>query len=942
MKTRIKMTRRCTALIALLCWHMVFQLAAAQEFEPLIQSLDIVQKTEQIANAPSGLDELLEEPLVKPQLPIAKAEEETPSAVETEVAKSLGEVTLEEKIQNQRIQSELSQYGYDFFSTVPTTFAPVTNLPVPSDYRVGPGDTVVVQLYGKKNVEYRLVVQRDGRLLIPEFGPLEVTGMTFTEVKEVVKQQFARGIIGAKAVVTMAELRTIQVILAGEAVQPGRYTVSGLATLFNALLNSGGVKRSGSLRNIQLKRLGKTVTTFDLYDLLLRGNANQDARLEHNDIIFIPAIGQTVGIGGEVQRPAIYELKNERTVGEVIIMAGGLLPTASLQDSNIERIERNRYRTLVELGGIGSNAAKAMNTRVQAGDLIRILPVADTMQDVVLLSGHVQRPGGYQFKKGKRVSDLVAGAEALLPNTDYNFALLRREIRNTKRIEVYFVDLRSVLSNPASSANIGLQARDELIIFERSQTRALNVASLVVQLQQQVEENELPMIVELRGHTRHKGRFPLQRSARLDQVIKAAGGLLPGADRDYVLIARTQPKTKKLSMFSVRYDATDLSQVEARNPIILPSDRIYVFGEDTDRAELISSDLKKMITDTNFGELSPVVFIDGPVHQPGRYPFEFGMIPADLIRAAGGLKEKAYGHNAELTHFAIYGDQYQEVQRRRLDVRDIISRQSGLELTAYDHLTLMSKPNWAEKLRVEVSGEAAFEGTYAVQQGETLCSLIQRFGGYRPNAYLHGAVFTRESVRKRQQESFDRLKGQLDDLLVQLHLSPSALNNEKMPASERNHELIKVIRQLKDKKATGRMVIDLDEAQQCGGQADIALEDGDTLHVPVVSDEVNVMGQVYYPTSHRFIEGKGSRYYIDLSGGNTVLGKLKHGYVLQANGEVESMRTSSFLQRARNIDVSAGATIYVPINVDRINGIEKAQSWAKTVFQLAFTAAIIF
>jgi protein involved in polysaccharide export with SLBB domain len=565
----------------------------------------------------------------------------------------------------------------------------------------------------------------------------------------------------------------------------------------------------------------------------------------------------------------------------------------------------------------------------------------DTMRDVVLLSGHVKRPGGYQFKPGKRISDLFSHVNDLLPNADFDFALLRREVPNTKRIKVIFVELGQILTDRHSSSNIELKNRDELIVFERSQPRASRVAGLVDQMERQSAEGELPMVLDFLGHTRHTGRFPLQKSTRLDIAIKAAGGLLPGADRDYVLIVRTNPQTKRLSMFSVRYDKADLFDRDAHNPLIQPLDRIYVFGEDHNRSQLISNDLDQMIKETDYSELSPAVFVDGPVYQPGRYPLEPGMRPSDLIRAAGGLKEKAYGHLAELTRFAVNGDQYQEFRREKLELTEILSGDNQHELMAYDHLTIFPKPDWSEQLRVEVSGEVKFPGSYIVQNGETLCSLIGRFGAFRPGAYTHGAIFTRESVRTKQQVSLDRLKEHMDELLVNLQLSPSKLNDEKMPARDANYDVIKVIKQLKDKKASGRMVIDLQSAVECDSHADIALEDGDKLYVPLFADEVSVAGQVYYPTSHQVQTGKRSRFYIDLSGGNTVLGKLKHAYVVQANGEVVSMRPGSFLGRAKNIDVRAGATIYVPLNVDRINGFEKLESWTKTLFQLALTSAVI-
>ena len=690
------------------------------------------------------------------------------------------------------MQKELSQFGYDFFTATPTTFVPVTNLPIPFDYRVGPGDNVVIQLYGKKNVEYRLVVHRDGRLLIPDFGPFEVNGMTFQELKATLQELLEKGLIGTKVVVTMADIRTIQIVVAGEVKQPGRYTISGLSTLFNALLNSGGVKRTGSLRNIQLKRLGVTVATFDLYDVLLRGDSSSDVRLQQNDILFVPSIGSTVGIGGEIQRPAIYELKGEQTLGEIITMAGNLLPTASLEESHIERISSNGYRTIVELDDSRGETSAMLETPVIQGDIIRVLSVTDTMRDIVVLSGHVARPGGYQFTPGKRIRDVITGVDNLLPNADLNFSLLRREIPSTRKIEVKYVDLGKMLADPESDANIVLQSRDELFVFERARARTRPIENIVEQLKHQAEEYELPMTVQVRGNTRHTGEFPLQENSRLEKVISLAGGMLPGSDRDYVLVTRTNPITRQLSMFSIKYDPTSSSRIEARNPVILPADRIYVFDRNSDRSELIREDLDRLVEQTRYGELSPVVFVDGPVRIPGRYPYELGMELADLIRAAGGLKEKAYGHVAELTRFEFLDDEYQQVYHEQLDLEQILVSESHYEVYPYDHLTLMPKPNLSDTSKVTVTGEVRFPGTYIIKPGESLCSLVQRIGGFKPSAYLYGSIYTRESVRQRQQAAFDRLQDQLDDLLVQLHVSPSALNMEKMPSREDNHEMIQV------------------------------------------------------------------------------------------------------------------------------------------------------
>lgn len=223
--------------------------------------------------------------------------------------------TLEIKQQKKTLKDDLELFGYDLFSGTPTTFAPATDIPIPSSYIVGPGDTVEVQLFGKENEQYDLVVSREGILNFPAIGPVAVAGLTFREMKQNLQQRIKEQMIGVKASISMGALRSIRIFVLGDAERPGSYTVSSLTTMTNALFVSGGVKTIGSLRNIQLKRNGKVISSLDLYDLLLKGDTSRDKRLQPGDVIFIPPVNKSAGIKGEVRRPAIYELKKERTAG---------------------------------------------------------------------------------------------------------------------------------------------------------------------------------------------------------------------------------------------------------------------------------------------------------------------------------------------------------------------------------------------------------------------------------------------------------------------------------------------------------------------------------------------------------------------------------------------------------------------------------------------------
>ena len=205
----------------------------------------------------------------------------------------------------------LKPFGYDLFSTLPTTFAPATDIPVPAEYVVGPGDNLELQLLGNTKGRYTLVVGRDGDVRLPEIGPVSVAGLPFPDAKQAIETIVADQMIGTRAVVGIGQLRSIQVLVTGDAERPGSYTVSGLSTITNVLSASGGVKTIGSLRNIELKRNGQVVSQLDVYDLLLRGDTRHDARVMSGDVVFIPPVGSTVSVVGEIRRPAIYEIKGE-------------------------------------------------------------------------------------------------------------------------------------------------------------------------------------------------------------------------------------------------------------------------------------------------------------------------------------------------------------------------------------------------------------------------------------------------------------------------------------------------------------------------------------------------------------------------------------------------------------------------------------------------------
>ena len=307
--------------------------------------------------------------------------------------------------------------------------------------------------------------------------------------------------IGTRAVVSIGELRSITVFITGEAEAPGSYTVSSLSTITNALFASGGIKESGSLRNVQLKRRGQLVATLDLYDLLLRGDSSDDLRLISGDVIFIPPVGKTAGISGEVRRPAIYELKGESKASDLLYLAGGLLPDADPRTATVERIDDSRVRVVLDVD-LTIPSGRALPLR--SGDVMRIAAVRPQLANAVTLSGNIYRPGVVAWRQGLRVADVLPRPEDLKPNSDLRYVLIRRESLD-HQVTTLSADLEQAWQQPASDANVALMPRDQVIVFNLEGGRELQMKPVLDDLRQQAVMGAPAKTVGVGGQVRAPG-----------------------------------------------------------------------------------------------------------------------------------------------------------------------------------------------------------------------------------------------------------------------------------------------------------------------------------------------------------------------------------------------------------------------------------------------------
>jgi polysaccharide biosynthesis/export protein len=308
------------------------------------------------------------------------------------------------------IGKKLPLFGYGLFRNPPSTFAPADRIPITGNYIIGPGDELLVSVWGQVTLTAHLMVDREGNITIPRVGQVNVAGAKYSELHDRLTSAIGRFYKNFQLSVSLGRLRSIQIYVTGFARSPGSYIVSSLTTLVDALFASGGPSPHGSMRSIQLKRGGAIVANFDLYDFLLRGDNSKDVPLQPEDVIFIPPVGPLVAIAGAVHVPAIYELGKEANLGDEIAVAGGLSTVADGNRVTIERIDKRTTRTVEEVPF--DNAA--MGLPLRDGDIVRIVPLSPRIENAVILRGNVALPGRYPYRPGMRIHDLIPSRESLL------------------------------------------------------------------------------------------------------------------------------------------------------------------------------------------------------------------------------------------------------------------------------------------------------------------------------------------------------------------------------------------------------------------------------------------------------------------------------------------------------------------------------------------------
>lgn len=563
-----------------------------------------------------------------PPVPKVEASAEL-SAIEQAMldTSSIGEKPLPQEF----MLKDLRQFGYNFFRPDAQGFAAQTDIPVGSDYILGAGDRIALTLWGSIEGNYELEINRSGEIVLPKVGAITVSGVPYGQLPVLLKAHLSKVFRDFQLNVTMGKLRLIKVYLVGDVQAPGDYSLSSLSTLINALSAAGGPTRNGSLRSIDIIRAGKVVETVDLYDFFLMGNKSRDIRLQSGDTVFVPRIGQVAGIGGNVRRPAIYELKGEKTLKDLLALADGINSTGYLQRVQIARVAAHDKKLVTDINLDPKNSGTVMDAQtgsilLQDMDMVKVFPIDSTLRGYARLEGHVLRPGDYALKPGMRVEELLQQENNLLPEYYTESGQIIRLYPPDFHPEVIYFNISKALAKDPVQ-NVELQEFDTVRIFSRW------------------EMEEMPRVI-ISGEVQKPGSYRLFNNMRVRDLLTFAGNPKLTAYLKDAEITRLNRKEESISSYSIKINLGEALRGVAKDNILLePYDEITIrripnWADETERYITLSGEF---------------VF-------PGVYPLFKGEKLSSVIRRAGGFTDKAYLKGAKFTRVAV-----RTLQQKRMD-----------------------------------------------------------------------------------------------------------------------------------------------------------------------------------------------------------------------------------------------------------------------------------
>jgi protein involved in polysaccharide export with SLBB domain len=779
-------------------------------------------------------------------------------------------------------QSPIPQrFGLDVFENGTGNFDELPmDMPVGPDYVVGPGDQLNIQIWGSVSGRLQRAVDRQGLVMLPEAGAVQVTGKSLGEVQQLLQTTLRTQYRDAQADVSLARLRSVRVYVVGDVVRPGAYDVSALSTSLNALYLAGGPTTRGSIRLLRHLRGNRLVETTDVYDLLLHGVRDGYQRLEAGDTIQVPPLGPEITVEGMVRRPAIYELKGETKLAEVLELAGGVLTTGTLRHIEVERVAAHESRTMLRLDLPEDNTAEQVNHAladfdVQDGDKVHISPILPYNEKTLYLDGHVFHPGKYAYREGMQLRDLIHSYKDLLPEPAAQHAEIIRLNPPDYTPTVLAFNLASAMNG--KDENIALKPFDTVRIFSRF-------------------DFEEPPLITVSGEVRHPGDHITNGKTYLRDAVYLAGGTTPEALLSDAQLFRKTPDGK---LHVISFDLSKaMSGDPEENVVLEPMDRLFIHK--------------------NLAKADPAaVRIEGQVAQPGKYPLAENMTAAGLVRLAGGVKRGAYTEAADLTRYEIQQGSNVVGEHSTIALARALAGEpdTDMRLRDGDVLTVRELAGWNDVgATIAVKGEVLHPGTYGIQEGERLSSILQRAGGFRSDAYPYGLIFERVQVRELEQANREQLLRQVQIDGSNLALIPEQDPNQKIAKEAAVDQWHAALQKLQSAPPSGRLTVRItkDIRRWANTSSDIQVRAGDLIYIPKQPNFVMVDGSVYNPTAVAYKPGKNADWYLQQAGGPTNMANKKAIFVIRADGSVAGGSGGMFSGGVMHTALQPGDLVMVP------------------------------
>jgi len=668
-----------------------------------------------------------------------------------------------------------------------------------------------------------------------------------------------------------------------------------------------------------------------------------------------------VDLKGHVQRPGGNQWFEGMRLSDLIRSDRDLLLQADLGYVLIKRESKHGKKLVV----ITSSLNKAWDNRGAEDDLLlfprdqivvlplgknRMGPIYQAVQQlkqeerfgqpakVVKITGHVRFPGSYPLQDGMNMFDLVNAAMDVLPKTDMEYSVLRRVTGEARELEVSNISLSQMMKAPE---RYQLLPGDHLIVLGLNDNRVEKLARLVEELKQEERYGQPAKVVTIAGNVQFPGAYPHQEGMTVADLVGMSVKLLEKTDMNYAILRREVGDARRVV-------ASSVPLIEAmKNPDrykLMPGDQLNVFTyeigaqEERGRRATINRIIAELQGQANQKAPVSIVAVGGLVKFPGKYPLEPGMNLNKLISIAGGFEEAAYTLEAELTHRMVVDGAYRDISHEVIPLGNIQrGEQPDITLQSHDFLNIRKVPLWDEREFVIIEGEVLFPGAYPISRGETLFDLMQRVGGLTDYAFAEGAVFMRTQLQKKEQKEMEALANQLEKQIAALSLEGVETDSSKEADLVTAKELLN---QIRSTKAIGRLAVELDDLISSPDHS-ITLKGGDRLVVPPRSQEVTVLGEVFYPTSHMHEEGKHRLDYVNQSGGATKLADTNNVYVVRANGKVLAAKRIAWFRMAHDEEIRPGDTVVVPLDVKPTDFMTNLKDISQILYQLATTTAAL-